>query len=209
MQRCDSEHRPLGDLVGGVSRDHHTSRGRMHGRALAAVGHRCMAMLERLAGIRIDEIKRDEVCRPGSAWSTRPSDPDEHTAACRHLTKIDAVGTLGRRRGDRNGSSNRCVEEWHAGQCPRGGRGGDRWRSSRGEHANGRLCYRGWGRRRLRNCGGLSCGVMTVGCLVRGCFRRHRAGIQQPLTAVREPPHVAGEGKAARDDAQSGAFGEE
>ena len=146
-----------------------------------------MAMLERFAGIRIDEIERDEIGRPGSTCRARPSDPDEHAAACRHLTKIDAVGALGRRRGDRDGPSHRRIEERHARQCSRGGRGGG--------------C--------LWNCGGLNRGLVPAGRLVRGRFRRHRPGIQQPPTAVREPPYVAGEGEAARDDAQSGAFGEE
>ena len=165
----------------------------MHGRALAAVGHRSMAMLERFAGIWIDEIERDEIGRPGSTCRARPSDPDEHAAACGHLTKIDAVGALGRRRGDRDGPSHRRIEERHARQYSRGGRGG----------GGGR----GWGR--LWNCGGLNRGLVPAGCLVRGRFRGHRAGIQKLPTAVREPPYVAREGEAARDDAQSGAFGEE
>jgi hypothetical protein len=53
------------------------------------------------------------------------------------------------------------------------------------------------------------CGIVPVGHGLSGCLRRHRAGIEEPLAAFREPAHIAGEREAARDDAQSGTLGEE
>jgi hypothetical protein len=50
---------------------------------------------------------------------------------------------------------------------------------------------------------------VPTGRLVRGRFRWHCAGVEETPATVGQATHVAGEGEAARDDAQSGAFDEE